>query len=55
MTDAVVVPHEPPPRIATLERFTGNISQGAGTSVSNTQGAYHFEPPDQLVERLSLP
>ena len=27
MTDAVVVPHEPPPRIATLERFTGNISQ----------------------------
>ena len=35
ITEAVVVPQEPPPRTATLERFTGNVPQGAGAAVGN--------------------
>jgi hypothetical protein len=54
ITEAVVVPQEPPPSTAILERFTGNIPQGAGAAVGNAQRANHLKATNQLIQRLCL-
>ena len=46
ITEAVVVPHEPPPSTAILDGFTCDIPQCATTSFGDTQSPDDLKAPD---------